>query len=76
MVLYIYMYIHAYIYIYICVYTAHADPFRVSESPLYPPEGQIYFNDGLNCAFSLMSVCTVCQDQSVDKRRIIMAIFL
>ena len=72
MVLYIYMYMHAEIY----VYTAHAEPFRVSESPLYPSEVQIYFNDGLNCAFSLISVCTVCQDLSVDKRRIIMAIFL
>ena len=36
MVLYIYMYTHAYIY----VYTAHAEPFRVSELPLYPSEVQ------------------------------------
>ena len=48
----------------------------LSESLLYPSEVQIYFNDGLNCASSLISVCTVCEALSVDKRRIIMAIFL
>ena len=40
----------------------HCLSFYFSESPLYPSEVQIYFNDGLNCAFSLISVCTVCPD--------------
>ena len=62
------------LYIYTCInilYTAHAEPFRDSESPLYPSEVQIYFNAGLNRAFSLISVCTVCPDLSVDKCRIV-----
>ena len=53
------------------MYTAHAEPFRVSESPFHLSEVHIYFNDGLNSALSLISVCTVCPDLSVDKRRII-----